>query len=111
MARNENDRKPDFTVVQLSLEIQAAHTGHTDVSHQTADSMRLERFEERGGRLEALTGDADRFEHQPERLPDAAIVVDDVNHGPGVHCLTHWSITGSETTKVEPPPSRRSYPS
>jgi hypothetical protein len=108
MAGDENDRNLDLACGQLLLELQPAHAGHADICHEAGDTIRPKCLQKRVGRFEGLVFIAGRLEQQAQRLAHAAIVVDDIDHT-FIARFVHSASAGSDTTKVDPPPARRSY--
>ena len=72
VSRDEDDRQDRVTLVELHLQLQAAHAGHADVEYEAAGTIVALGIEEFLARFEHLHRQADGLEQHPQRSRTAA---------------------------------------
>ena len=83
MAGDKDDRQGTTLLNQPLLQLQTAHSGHSDVEQDAAGSITIAAFEEILCRSERANGEIDRFNEPFEGLADGGVVVDDEDHRRG----------------------------
>ena len=74
---DEDDRDVDVCRRELSLKIETALPGQSDIEHQAGGSVRASLVQEFGDRGEGLGLQTDGTDQGAERLADLGVVIDD----------------------------------
>ena len=80
MAGDEYHRDAPAAEIELLLQFEPGHLGHTHIEQQAAATSRVVIFEKRARRWKRFHRIPGRAQHKSQPLPDGGIIVDD-EHG------------------------------
>jgi hypothetical protein len=99
MPGEDDHRQGGAAFVEMLLHLQPVDFRHADVEQDAAGLDVPQLTEERCARRPEAHGIARRLQHEPDRVPDAVLVVDDVHQAPTVHL--NYSILVQTTWQVQ----------
>jgi hypothetical protein len=91
---NEDDWDLPVGRNDLTLQIESAHAGHSDIENQACRIARLTRTQKRFRRRETLSPKSDRLDQIVERIPKSIVIVNDRNEwntGHGASISSFWA--------------------
>src|SRR5262245_6912372 len=94
---NENDRHINVRRRELSLEIETALPGQSDVENEASRPLRASGFQELRYRRQRSDLETDRLQQAAQRISDIRIVVDDHDTG---FWLSHRSVVPSQQAQL-----------